>query len=47
MTIKGKIKIIKRVSVEAPSDGVHVMGKDGTIKGTQAVYINGVLVPHG
>jgi len=47
MKIEGTTKKIERVVMEPPKDGVHVLGKDGTIKGTRAVYIGDTLVPHG
>jgi len=47
MTITGTTKRIERIKADVPDDGVHVTGKDGTIKGTRSLYINDRLVPHG
>ena len=47
MKIEGTVKKIERAMIPPPMDGVHCLGKDGTIKGSRSLYINDTFVPHG
>ncbi len=47
MLITGHTKRIDRVVVSPPTDGVHVIGKDGKIKGTHSIWIGDKLIPCG
>lgn len=42
-----EVKVIKRVKVACPKDGVHVAGKDGAIKGVHSLWFDKLLVPKG
>jgi len=47
LTIKANVKVIKRVKILPPNDGVHRAGKDGHIKGVHSLWFNDKLVPKG
>jgi len=42
-----KVKHLKRVKVDCPDDAIHVCGKDGKIKGSHLIQIDGKNVYHG
>jgi len=47
MLIQGKATFIPRAKVPAPEDGVHCNGKDGLLKGSHSVLLDGKLLPKG
>jgi len=48
LKIKATVKVINRVKVVCPDDGVHVVGKDGIfIKGVHSLWFNDKLIPKG